>query len=775
MSRPPPLRGSAALALGLLGLALLVAFVSDAGELPVALFSWNSYSTHAIRATHKVYDHGILRARAVALHSDDYRMGPIVVKRTLHNPVADSRGYPYPTNDATGHGTPQWPSNAPIHDTRSGNDHPVWDGTQLYRNWGVPRDGVVVSKNCMFLPRKDCLPETIKAWRHGNLLPHKDEQFVMEEDSKWQGPDQEKPTPGEKEARKFFDEQKQGTISRHVGAIQTQNRLNAPALSLPAVPTTATYGGFPFYVPRGAPTAVEYEPLGQRQGWNYGQTPLSAPGLGRAAMVPMVGHTIPDSIMKAFARDGGAPPLKKKVKCHTCEVAVQTQPVVRVQQPIFGVPVSPSAGGSAAPAAASAPPLPQSLAPPAAVAAPLGVTPDDIMTGKSWPGYRRYWGGIGLRMDAAGLSGVEAPLPPGPGSVVVPGAGATGDGGPFPPFTAWGQGTAIHAASSLTPTRAIRTTVMSPPRVTPGSGRPTVHVDTWSPGHPRGPTWLTGVVPPAQVVPPARSTRVVGQGQGLLEGLHGLKAFSVVDPSIATQSGSETAAVDWNLDAALGQADAPGQQTILATPRARKQSALARMELRAGVVPSDAEATTYRSLLADWWPNVPLVTPLSGTQRVPGEAGVESAAQAAASEEHLAPDTWGARGEDVAVPAPRPAPVPRREDKVVGLGRASGSEMGKELVRALASMVEQRVEADESRMRPAQEAQQLSELKSGGRAEALARRKTSPGHGLDGARGGLSDRLQRQRLVAGAMRLEKALGHDMDTVRSELEVAGLPH
>jgi hypothetical protein len=102
----------------------------------------------------------------------------------------------------------------------------------------VPRDGVVVSKDCKFLPRKDCLPETMKNWRHGQLLPHKDKQFMIEADSEWKGPEGAKRTPpgnerltlsGEQEAKDIFEGEDKADLKRQLGALQGQLGVQALA------------------------------------------------------------------------------------------------------------------------------------------------------------------------------------------------------------------------------------------------------------------------------------------------------------------------------------------------------------------------------------------------------------------------------------------------------------------------------------------------------------------------------------------------------------------
>ena len=472
-------------AAALLGAAVLAACagwsVSARSGGAAELFSWDSYSTHAIRMKHRmVYAHGVAQP------------GPLILERKLHYPEAESKDYPYPTND----GTPQWPSNAPIHDTRSGADDPVWDGTQLYRNWGVPRDGVVVSKDCNFLPRKDCLPSTMKNWRHGQPLPGKDRQFMIEADSMWKGPDGHKLSPGEKEAKEFFEGQSKANKKRLAGALETQVQAVAKRMAaapLVAVSAGATYGGYPFYAPAAAPYGAPLAPVAvdtggyaapevaaRRQGWNYGQTPLSAPGLGRAALVPMVGHTIPDSIMAAFERDNkGWKPVKKKVTCTTCAIAVASAPAV----PMVGqVAVAQRAVATARAAQytprAAVPTLPASVAPVAAAAAvatsgfsnaalPAG------LAGGMWEGYDTPLGAGAL------VPGLESPLPIGPGGVAVPGAGTSA-------VVGLAMGSAGAEVSPATPFKPFN---QSPVPAAAGAGvyggaAPVVHVDKWTVGKP---------------------------------------------------------------------------------------------------------------------------------------------------------------------------------------------------------------------------------------------------------------------------------------------------
>lgn len=92
-------RRGATLLLGLATLSVVVGWFDSDVPAQSALFSWQSYSTHAIRMNHNtVWAHG------KPVH------GPAVILRRLHDPAFESKDYPYPTND----GTPQWPSNAPM-------------------------------------------------------------------------------------------------------------------------------------------------------------------------------------------------------------------------------------------------------------------------------------------------------------------------------------------------------------------------------------------------------------------------------------------------------------------------------------------------------------------------------------------------------------------------------------------------------------------------------------------------------------------------------------
>jgi hypothetical protein len=335
-------RGAAVLVLGIVALAAVGGWITDANPQRAELFSWDSYSTHAIRMQHKIiYNHGMPVP------------GPLVLQRRLHDPVPESEGgdYPYTTNN----GDPQRPSSAPVHDTRSYADATVWDGTQNMRNWGVPRDGGVHFKDCSILPRKDC-EDLRRRWVNGDPIPEQYKQFTFEDLPRGhkdrvgidvppffvkgpqkmaskasakdgaQGakrtPGKQEPrekgtqrTPGELEAKEFFETQDKADIKRQIGALRTQVQAVARALATPVVAAPAMYAGYPFYG-------------GQRQGWNYGTSPLSAPGLGRAAVLTRQQKTIPDAIMKAFERDDKDwKPVMRKVKCTTCAIAALYQPL----------------------------------------------------------------------------------------------------------------------------------------------------------------------------------------------------------------------------------------------------------------------------------------------------------------------------------------------------------------------------------------------------------------------------------------------------------------
>ena len=730
-----PARGVATLALGLATLAVALGWAARSGPgVPAALFSWDSYSTHAIRMKHRVlFDHGVARA------------GPAVIQvRRLESPEADSRDYPYPTND----GTPQWPSSAPIHDTRSGNDHPVWDGTQLYRNWGVPRDGVVVSKDCKFLPRKDCLPETMKNWRHGQLLPHKDKQFMIEADSEWKGPAGRKRTPGEQEAKDVFDGEDKASLQSQIGALKTQvgyltKKLAAPVYAAPAVYAPAAAGA--------APGAFAYPPPvgyagGQLQGWNYGPTPLSAPGLGPIAHQAMVTHTIPDAIMKAFERDDKDwKPVMKKVRCTTCAVAVQTAAPMVGAVPLAQRAVASARVAAAAPAAAPAYT--------AVAAGAAGGIPGDALTGGS-AGYAAYWGGYGAPLSNGGFAGGEAPLPVGPGGVLVPGAGASG---------AFGFMGASGLRASVLPSAMSSASAAAP------AGVPTVHVDKWAPGSPHS---RRNPAPKGSKLHGGKGD--VGKGGGVTgdgnaapqssgdawpyrPALHALPVqgqtgFQVMDPHLAAQSGARLAADE----AGVTRGD---WKASLKTQTSMKKDALARMQARAarqgGVVfdvPSDGASPPRGPVPATAVEAPPLTfegipvegAGLAGPAAAPlfDAMGVQMAARAAQQQLSQVPRSAAAAP---LAPARRLSPRPQE-------ARANGNMLGRAFIDTLASLVERRIEAEKDRVgqekrhvteRPAVPSQRVADSK-------LERRQGKAENTSQ----------QRQRLIAESEMLEQVTARD---------------
>jgi hypothetical protein len=747
-------RWLATLALGLATLGVSLGWAARAGRgAPAVLswFDWDSYSTHAMRMKDKVvFVHGVAQP------------GPsVVVTRRLHSPDAESREYPYPTND----GTPQWPSSAPIHDTRSGNDHPVWDGTQLYRNWGVPRDGVVVSKDCKFLPRKDCLPETMKNWRHGQLLPHKDKQFMIEADSEWKGPEGAKRTPpanerltlsGEQEAKDIFEGEDKADLKRQLGALKTQVGYITKKLASPVVyAAPAAYAPVAVGPASGVmsyPGPVVYAG-GQLQGWNYGPTPLSAPGLGPAAQQSMVTHTIPDSIMKAFERDDKDwKPVMKKIKCTTCEVAMHTA------APVFGA--IPLAQSSVASARVLSSPVvwpthilhPLAARPVAASGSAMGI-PGDALTGGT-AGYAAYWDGFGAPVSNGGFAGVEAPLPVGPGEVMVPGAGAAGTLG-FSPGAAGAFGFmgASGSRESFPPP-----VVFSAAAAT--GGIPTVNVDTWAPGSPharRNPapkgSKLHGVKG-AGVVRDANAESSADTGP-YRSALHALPAqgdlgFKVIDPHLAAQSGARLAA-----EADLKRGN---WKASLDTQRSVKSEALMRMEARAaqqgGMVvdlPSaaaptsavDAPPLTYAGIPVDYGAEgLPAAAPL------PYAIGSQMAAEAP---QQLSLATH--------MPSLAPAQqLSQRPQESPG----KGNMLGRAFIDTLASLVEHRVEAEKDDGKELKKGQQKRQEKGKAPERPAVRSKGLRGKGLRAtAQSQLSAgdtgraSLQREHLIAESEMLEQ--------------------
>jgi hypothetical protein len=730
-------RWVAALALGLATLAMSLGWAARAGRgVPAALswFDWDSYSSHAMRMKDKVvFVHGVAQP------------GPaVVMTRRLHSPDAESRDYPYPTND----GTPQWPSSAPIHDTRSGNDHPVWDGTQLYRNWGVPRDGVVVSKDCKFLPRKDCLPETMKNWRHGQLLPHKDKQFMIEADSEWKGPEGAKRTPpgnerltlsGEQEAKDIFEGEDKADLKRQLGALKTQVGYLAKKLSSPvayAAPAAyAPVAGGP------APGVVSYPgPVvyagGQLQGWNYGPTPLSAPGLGPAAQQSMVTHTIPDSIMKAFEHDDKDwKPVMKKIKCTTCEVAVHTA------APVLGA--IPLAQRSVASARVATRPV-------AASGSAMGI-PGDAITGGT-AGYAAYWDGFGAPVSNGGFAGVEAPLPVGPGEVMVPGAGAAGTLG-FSPGAAgtFGFMGASGSRASVLPPVAFSAAAAA------GGIPTTVHRDTWAPGSPharRNPapkgSKLHGVKGAGVVRDAIAESQPFADTGPYRPALHALPAqgdlaFKVIDPHLAAQSGARLAA-----EAGFKRGNWKGS---LNTQRSVKSEALMRMEARAaqqgGMVvdlPSAAAPTSAVDVPPLTYAGIPVDYGAEGqlaAAPLPYAMGAQMAAEAP---QQLLLATH--------MPSLAPAQqLSQRPQESPG----KGNMLGRAFIDTLASLVEHRIEAEKDGT-----GQEKRQEKGKAAERPLMRSKGLRGKGLRAtARSQLSAgdtrraSLQREHLIAESEMLEQ--------------------
>ena len=594
-------RLAVAVVLGAAALMIAACLASGVGT-HTSLFSWDSYSTREIRdlASHAMFAHGVLQRR------------PAFVARRPQGPVSDSGEHP--GSSAAASQRQHRADGSPImHDTRSGRDAPVWDGTGLYRNWGVPIDGISVAKGCGVLPRSKCLPASMKHWHHGDPLPQKDEQFLEEENSKWKPPPaaEGKLTPGEKEAQAFFREYSRGPVKRFVGAMGTPAGSAADSVVAPTVgaqhePTTMSqvtsgdtismYGGHPFAVP-----TTQYSSIGRPayQGWNYGQTPLSEPGLGRAAVVPMVGHTIPDYIMKAFERDNPQwKPVMKKLKCTTCAVALTVpRPVAVVKAP-----GRPSVGGFQVPVSIN--PAIAGLKKRVATARKAAVVGQPAATTGVW------WGGGTLPEPNSALWGDEAPLPPGPGGVLVPGAGSRGIN--------WGfHGDLRHYlgyANTLLPTpvesaalvsgespTSTSTTVVTPQTFSGIRPSPTLRIDTWAAGHPherrhappQGTTHVASAV--SQVVPDFNSASWNGNRPDKADraptldtltrteqrSTRTVAGFRMPSPNAAAQSGQHMAAGDTDAAKQLVASTTPNASLQLNTAQVRKANALVRLGTKA--------------------------------------------------------------------------------------------------------------------------------------------------------------------------------------------------
>eukprot|EP00960_Hanusia_phi_P030505 748669-Hanusia_phi.AAC.2 len=104
-------------------------------------------------------------------------------------------------------------------------------------------------------------------WRHGEKTPASVEFFLRKRDVMWKKPFL-LPSRGEEEARRVF------TKSRYAEKKHLAVYLSFSSLS---------------YSPYHPPFAIV------RQGWNFGQTPLSEPGIGRSTM-----ESIPVAVLKHF-------------------------------------------------------------------------------------------------------------------------------------------------------------------------------------------------------------------------------------------------------------------------------------------------------------------------------------------------------------------------------------------------------------------------------------------------------------------------------------------
>jgi len=598
----------------------------------------------------------------------------------------------------------------------------------------------------------------MKAWRHGDLLPRKDKQFLIEEDSKWKGPESHERTPGELEAKKFFDDEDKANVQRQLGALRTQQvqavatRMASPAVTLPM---GSSYGGYPFYVPLPAAAPV-YAPMpeaaapvlasavasgsyaahvgyGQLQGWNYGQTPLSAPGLGRAALVPMVGHTIPNDIMKAFERDDKDwKPVMKKVNCVACSVALPLQPAVAIINHVVRAHAAVTSARATIPATRRA----------ALVAAVATGIPGDVVMGGGSSGYASYWGGYGAPVENGGFAGVEAPLPLGPGGVLVPGAGANGMmGGSY-----WHQAgvngvfsTALPATGGVVRGRHANTlsttTVTAPSSISAAAAIPTVHVDTWSPGNPhsrrnappqgtkRFTASVEGVVADgnaASAPPTAGAQGVDHPSLRVLPGLkkaQGSEEFAVVDPSAAALSGARSAADEVHSIRTVRTAPRAGDwKSLLKTHESRKNNALARMEARAAsqggfVVDAPQSPQPQQQLPREPLSQQQLAAPLPSYGSIPVmDDGISQTNRTAAP---LLNAMWQHMAQ-----APQQQLAQQRTQQQLQQGNA----MGQALIDTVAAMVERKVAGDlhESNKRGPQRAlAQPSALRVGADSQEL--------------------------------------------------------
>ena len=571
-------RLAVAVVLGAAALMIAACLASGVGT-HTSLFSWDSYSTREIRdlASHAMFAHGVLQRR------------PAFVARHPQAPVSDSGEHPG-SSTAASQQQLRADGSQIMHDTRSGRDAPVWDGTGLYRNWGVSIDS-----------------------HHGDPLPRKDDQFLEEENSKWKPPPatEGKLTPGEKEAEAFFRKHSRRAVKRLVGAMGTpagpaEASIAAPTVGAQHGPTTMSqvtsgnamtmYGGYPFAVP-----TTQYSSIGRPayQGWNYGQTPLSEPGLGRAAVVPMVGHTIPDYIMKAFERDNPQwKPEMKKVKCTTCAVALQVpRPATVVRAP-----GRPSVGGFQVPVSVN--PAIAGLKKRVATARKAAVMGQPAATTGAW------WGGGTLPEPNSALWGDEAPLPPGPGGVLVPGAGSRGINwgfqGDLRHYLGYANAhlpTPVESAAFVSGESPTSTsmTVVTPQTFSGIRPSPTLHIDTWAAGHPhdrrhappQGTTHVASAV--SQVVTDFNSASWNGNMPDKADRVPTLHALtrteqkstrtvagsSMPSPNAAAQSGQRMAAGDTDATKQLVASTTPDASLQLNTAQVRKENALVRLGKRA--------------------------------------------------------------------------------------------------------------------------------------------------------------------------------------------------